>query len=849
MLYFTNNSWKKCHIISPLLVLSLMGSNLYFIASSWNLLLNLKNPFRSETAYVSLSHFIVWGVSLTLLWYTYYVDISEYRCDYEICWIKTYTSLNPYLWTFLYMPIIVGISYAFYVLFEMHQRLRDGLSDTLAFRKDFLKESGLYTFTYSVYWSLAGVSYIYVFWSPNNGTGMYMWLGILISLVGIVDAIVWLFKFTRNVTHRENVNLVLRKEVLEHTMYGIHTCVLEARRNRKMYGSYGRPSDVMYVKDMNENPKLTTAINRVRSVLPGQKQSKRDTYIYDFAPQVFRYIREDVCGLSDNSYAQSFHTLDRLESMAKEQYSSSEGKSGSFFYFTCDSRFIVKTITYKEAKFLHKILKKYVEFISRHPGSLISRILGMHSLHLYDLTLYFVVMENIFVADLHPHEKYDIKGSWVDRGTSYKVSQGKVMKDNDLHMKRTRGLVILSEEQTDNLLEQLDEDSKFLASLNIMDYSLLVGIYYIKIVSKENRGVRHVSSSMHRCNSGSCLKIPTPHKNIVIDKYGTSVTSFKTKIGRSFAGLKPDHGYQKLNDQVVMIKTTIDRIWNENGGELSNDVEFLSDLDRKTMEELERLKNIYKKLMEEITPVSVRDYVTSMAMSYNSPRNAILMSASEGASSNITESCAPSDSSRELRKSTNPWSDYSGGVQARVTEGPGIYYLGLIDMLQEWDFWKRGERLLKTFFLRKDPDGLSAIDPYRYQKRFMDRMHEIIRDEQKFLKSNNVDEVQFKQNSFEVHIWPTLQKVQDNLEEALKCRTSSNRELRSPKGENQRLRMMSSPSNRSPRPKLGMIMNNGYQLMPAASLDSLQAHNNNIENSIEIEQTDLSRPLSNNFVL
>merc|ERR1719494_1801447 len=109
-----------------------------------------------------------------------------------------------------------------------------------------------------------------------------------------------------------------------------------------------------------------------------------------------------------------------------------------------------------------------------------------------------------------------------------------------------------------------------------------------------------------------------------------------------------------------------------------------------------------------------------------------------------TEQGSPTETQNEHLVEGKPWSDYSGGVQARVTEGPGIYYFGIIDMLQDWNFWKRGERFLKTKFLRKNPDGLSAIDPLQYQRRFMERMHQIIKDENEYFDSSKIDSRVFK---------------------------------------------------------------------------------------------------------
>ena len=39
--------------------------------------------------------------------------------------------------------------------------------------------------------------------------------------------------------------------------------------------------------------------------------------------------------------------------------------------------------------------------------------------------------------------------------------------------------------------------------------------------------------------------------------------------------------------------------------------------------------------------------------------------------------------------------------------------------LQEWTWAKKLERFSKTYFLAKDPLGLSATEPVFYQERFM----------------------------------------------------------------------------------------------------------------------------------
>jgi hypothetical protein len=65
--------------------------------------------------------------------------------------------------------------------------------------------------------------------------------------------------------------------------------------------------------------------------------------------------------------------------------------------------------------------------------------------------------------------------------------------------------------------------------------------------------------------------------------------------------------------------------------------------------------------------------------------------------------------------------DASGGYRALVVDGPGCYYLGLIDILQGWTWKKRFERFFKVYFQFKDGDGISALPPNPYADRFFQR--------------------------------------------------------------------------------------------------------------------------------
>lgn len=70
----------------------------------------------------------------------------------------------------------------------------------------------------------------------------------------------------------------------------------------------------------------------------------------------------------------------------------------------------------------------------------------------------------------------------------------------------------------------------------------------------------------------------------------------------------------------------------------------------------------------------------------------------------------------------NPFNrDLDGAFHAAVVEGQGTFYIGIIDILQEWNWGKYLERMFKIYFLQKDGSGLSAIEPASYRERFFQR--------------------------------------------------------------------------------------------------------------------------------
>jgi len=191
----------------------------------------------------------------------------------------------------------------------------------------------------------------------------------------------------------------------------------------------------------------------------------------DFAPKVFAQIRL-LFGVSDDDYLSSF-TLDNLKAIK------GEGKSGAFFVFTKDKQFIVKTATDQERDFLWRNLPEYLKHIKKYPDTLLPRFYGVYSMKHEGIggVIRFVVMQNIFCYPYQPVEKYDLKGSSVGRYVKMeKRKPGVILKDLDI--KDANRKLWLSESDQQDWARQIYLDTKFLAEAKVMDYSLLIGVYY-----------------------------------------------------------------------------------------------------------------------------------------------------------------------------------------------------------------------------------------------------------------------------------------------------------------------------------------------------------------------------------
>ncbi|KAL3894492.1 MAG: hypothetical protein SGCHY_005244, partial [Lobulomycetales sp.] len=208
--------------------------------------------------------------------------------------------------------------------------------------------------------------------------------------------------------------------------------------------------------------------------------SEYDFKFKDYAPWIFKCVRD------------AFHvdSVDYLQSLTGKYVLSelgSPGKSGSFFYFSSDYRYIIKTISQAEHRFMRRILRHYYNHVRDNPDTLLSRIFGLHRVKLPgNKKIHFVVMGNVFPPHKDMHRIYDLKGSLTGRFLSKAKQEANtmpVLKDKNWLANSEK--LVLGPEKRNILIEQLDKDVLFLKECRIMDYSFLVGVHDLEKGNKD----------------------------------------------------------------------------------------------------------------------------------------------------------------------------------------------------------------------------------------------------------------------------------------------------------------------------------------------------------------------------
>ena len=364
------------------------------------------------------------------------------------------------------------------------------------------------------------------------------------------------------------------------------------------------------VKEVQDFGTMAGSPRRGGAAAAASAGGRRSASFRVYAPSAWQWLRESVYGVGSDEFIASMTQGGDLDDEIKHHFS--EAKGGGFFFFSVDRRYMVKTMDRDELATLLQILPAYCEHMRTQPRTMLTRISGCYAVTLYGQTKHFMLIDNLFdpslFAEGKPNEKYDLKGSWVDRHSSPAES---TRKDSDWTV--TRKLRVSADNRR-RLLRQAQNDARFLCGCKLMDYSLLLGIQFVE-------------------------------------------------------------------EARLFVSPTFDDDRTERAAQLAHEI---------------------KRLQSELASLSAGGPVMPTIPQTRRSSGSFSVSA-------MLQSVQ--------RRSEGPLSYSSEQIQ-----GPGEYRLGVIDLLQRWNWRKRAERFLKIVFKWRCSselrNGMSAVEPVEYARRF-----------------------------------------------------------------------------------------------------------------------------------
>ena len=201
----------------------------------------------------------------------------------------------------------------------------------------------------------------------------------------------------------------------------------------------------------------------------------------DYCPETFKRLRE-FFGINPADYL-----VDLCGDFAYLKFQTNS-KSGQFFFYSHDKRYLIKTIKKEEKLVLRRCIQDYYGHVHAVHNSLLTRFVGLHAVNVRGIgKKYFIIMVSVFPAAALK-VIYDLKGSSLGREAKPKDKEKEtpMLKDNDA---RGSGFKIELGVLGKVFLETAEKDATFLRNHNIIDYSLLVGVrenYEIEEKEDEN---------------------------------------------------------------------------------------------------------------------------------------------------------------------------------------------------------------------------------------------------------------------------------------------------------------------------------------------------------------------------
>ncbi|KAI5951639.1 MDM12 [Candida jiufengensis] len=233
----------------------------------------------------------------------------------------------------------------------------------------------------------------------------------------------------------------------------------------------------------NTNLKDNKQQNQYEFILDKKKSNHLKYQFFDgqtnlsckiFYSEQFEALRE-ICGVNENF----------IQSLSRcIKWQSSGGKSGSSFLKTLDNRYIVKELSKSELESFVSIAPFYFKYINQSMfytlTTAIAKIFGFYQVEIKNsngknFKMDFLIMENLFYN--HKTTRiFDLKGSMRNRHVQQTGKENEVLLDENMIEYIYESPVFVREQSKKLLRGCLFNDTSFLSAMDVMDYSLVIGI-------------------------------------------------------------------------------------------------------------------------------------------------------------------------------------------------------------------------------------------------------------------------------------------------------------------------------------------------------------------------------------
>mmetsp|Transcript_29894 Transcript_29894/g.45707 ORF Transcript_29894/g.45707 Transcript_29894/m.45707 type:complete len:191 (+) Transcript_29894:1507-2079(+) len=147
----------------------------------------------------------------------------------------------------------------------------------------------------------------------------------------------------------------------------------------------------------------------------GTLNLSRKVVIKSYAPKTFQRIRQ-LCNIQDKHVLESLEPSKNIRQIQNAGLGA--GASGSFFFFSSDKRFILKTMNETEVNHMLRVLGRYHTYMEENRSSFIAKMFGMYTVRIAKFEpIHVMVMQNTMpnIENTELNYVFDMKGSSINR--------------------------------------------------------------------------------------------------------------------------------------------------------------------------------------------------------------------------------------------------------------------------------------------------------------------------------------------------------------------------------------------------------------------------------------------------